>query len=74
VPAAKGMLSLSELWCENHPEVPRRKEPSDKFILWYDQKKGLVMEVGDNHYQYYFNKPQINPFIKNLSNTSSSCF
>ena len=57
---AKGVLEATQVWCEGSKSI-RQRFPATPFILSYKEGKGLLLDIGEQHYRVLFTKPAINP-------------
>ncbi len=58
---AKGVLEATQAWCEGSKSI-RQRFPATPFSLSYKEGKGLLLDIGEQHYRVLFTKPTINPF------------
>ena len=57
---AKGVLEATQAWCEGSKSI-KQSIPATPFILSYKKNKGLLLDIGEQHYRVIFTKPAINP-------------
>ena len=57
---AKGVLEATQVWCEGSKSI-KQSIPATPFILSYKEGKGLLLDIGEQHYRVLFTKPAINP-------------
>ncbi len=58
---AKGVLEATQAWCKGSKSI-KQSIPATPFILSYKEGKGLLLDIGEQHYRVIFTKPDINPF------------
>ncbi len=61
-PAAKGTLEAAHVWCPGNPNGSGMDVPAEIFRMWFQKGKGLILDIGNQHYRVVYSDPFINPF------------
>lgn len=71
-PAAKGRLEAAHVWCPGDPNSSGMDIPSEPFDIWYEKGRGLIMDIGNQHYRVVYPTPPIDPFAGGTGNASQT--
>ncbi len=75
-PAAVGTLEAARVWCPGSPQGSGMNVPAERFRMWYEQEKGVVLDIGDRHYRVIYPDPSVDPFFggNSVASTGSTTF